>query len=194
VFVLLLVRTKFPPPGRVPAGLFFQADFYLALMTFLSTGHPAPNWYLALTMGFAVFVFGNFFCFWICPFGSGVDLLNLIFFRRRWPLRWKLPRWCRSGRYILLGLMVSLSAGIFFRLSIPFVAWLFDPFGLMVRGLTLKNWPFLVLLVVISGSIILPRSWCFYLCPLGTCYTLLAKARGKILSKKGRGDGADQPS
>ncbi|HPP13126.1 MAG TPA: hypothetical protein PKW42_10380, partial [bacterium] len=52
VFVLLLVRTKFPPPGRVPAGLFFQADFYLALMTFLSTGHPAPNWYLALTMGF----------------------------------------------------------------------------------------------------------------------------------------------
>jgi ferredoxin len=135
VFCLfLLVRTRFPFQAFPPPDAFLQVSPLLAVFYFLKT--RAVAWFLwpsLLTIALAV-VFGRFFCGWICPLGTSLDL----FFRVFGPIApesTKSPEWGRSLRIFLA---VVLGATGIVGLNL----WgFFDPLSIFVRGYTVVVHP-----------------------------------------------------
>lgn len=120
-----------------------------------------------------VLIFGNFFCFWICPLGSMVDIGKKVCLRSRWNFQWKLPKWTGKIRYFILAIIIAAAiAGRFFKMPYS-IEWLSDPFVIMTRAVWIRGWWLVYLLFLVAISIILPRFWCFRICPLGALYYLL---------------------
>ncbi|GEM_PF-818745 len=191
LFILFLVRTKFPGPGKLISPVFFRLDLFLAVTSFFSSGYRTGPFWPLLFLVIAVVVFGNFFCFWICPVGSSLEFAGFIFCRRRWRVGWKLPFWFRYFRFLLLGLMILISP---FSLvgKLPYLAWLFDPFVITVRALVFGGGWLVFLLVLFVFSITFPRGWCFNFCPLGAFYTLIGRIYPKPWLRQGKQNAAHQ--
>jgi polyferredoxin len=128
-------------------------------------------------------VFGRFFCGWVCPLGSTIDLLDFILT----PVRKKnsLGKYVQTlerklidhpHSWFLLGAVVLT---VFFTPPVlqylhPNV-WIIRIFSLTTLGIV-----FLGLLVLLSLHS--RRIWCTMVCPLGAFYGLLASIPGLRLS------------
>lgn len=143
-------------------------------------------WSLAVIIG--TLIFGRWFCGFVCPLGTLIDLGDNLFLRRQ-----KSPaRGFRNGKYLLL-IFLIIAAG--FGLSL---GPLLDPLMIVNRTLTLVIFPlaahFLALFsalpdvvfteylltlgliaLIIGLSRIAPRFWCRGVCPLGGLLGCLAK-------------------
>lgn len=133
----------------VPVNLFFRLDplngaaAMLAGRAFLMAFWPALV-LLALTA-----LFGRFFCGWICPLGTLLDIAHRLIrpVTRRTNLLFggRFSSW-RPFRYVLL--VVVLMAGVW---SFPLVGYV-DPFGLLMRGWTIVVDPAWHGLVTMAGG------------------------------------------
>jgi len=124
-----------------------------------------------LSITFLTLIFGRFFCGWICPLGSFIDLVDKVVDRSP-----KLIK-AKKIKYYLLFIFLVLAAG---GVS---VAWLLDPISWVARtaGTLIRNTPqlkivilfiiFLVLFSVFTGR----RGFCRILCPLGAISALVAR-------------------
>ena len=127
LFLFLFRKTDYSGSDEIPyaVNLFFRwdplvaASAMLAAKAFLAVLLPAVA-VIVLTM-----LLGRFFCGWVCPLGTLLDLAHRII-----P-----PRPAGSGgryrpvKYVLLGLILT---GALFGL--PLVGY-FDPFSILVRGM-----------------------------------------------------------
>jgi polyferredoxin len=144
----------------------------------------APLVLLALSV-----VFGRFFCGWVCPIGTLLDIVRPLFFWQKGATG-VLGHGFRAGgnsrlRYFLLAGVVL--AGAF---SIQALDWL-DPLvifqrtasGVMTDAFAMQQAPLHAMLSVISlaflGIVLLemwqPRYWCRNLCPLGALLGLVSR-------------------
>lgn len=215
LFLVLFVATDYRGTDEISAAVnsFFRADplvlatFLLATRTFTSLLFPA-----VVVLIFTLLL-GRFFCGWICPLGTILDLVPQRFRTRSTPI------WLRGNLryYILLTIFGAALAG-------SNLAGLLDPIALLLRGLSffvypifgdtirsgwvelyralgesrdhlapgyalLRDWllPFretfyplaVTSALLLAGVIILERfgvrTWCRYLCPLGTLLGLVAR-------------------
>lgn len=135
------------------------------------------------------FVFGRFFCGWICPLGTTLDLFRpLAFWHKRKSLKpgaglFPANRNSRARYYLLAAI---LGAGVF---SLRYLGML-DPLVIFSRGTTslatLMTAP-AAALVAAGGSLLLaflvilglewwqPRFWCRNLCPFGALLGLVSR-------------------
>lgn len=144
----------------------------------------APLLLIALT-----FVLGRFFCGWICPIGTVLDLVRPLAFWQKRVTR-SLGQGFRSkrnskARYFLLAGVVA--AGFF---SIQAIGWL-DPLVIFHRtagALTTNYFSFqqpplfamlsvvsLAFLAIVSLELWQPRFWCRNLCPLGALLSIFSR-------------------
>lgn len=122
-------------------------------------------------------IVGRFFCGWVCPLGSIIDLVDLLMkpLRRKNPLsRKKLfsDGWLLvhpPSLLILGGLLVT----VFFA---PPVIQFFHPHVWIVRIFSLSTAGIIFLGFLVFLSSISRRFWCANLCPLGALYGLLGSA------------------
>ncbi|MBN1233038.1 MAG: 4Fe-4S binding protein [Candidatus Coatesbacteria bacterium] len=151
------------------------------------------------------FVFGRFFCGYVCPLGNLIDISDWIWIKR---LRKsvKIPRFVFALRWI--NLLVLIGASIY-GVSLLF---LIEPMSLITRFMTTsvtgplkhlaksmqdwlsfmlpEKWTLLnidvpyyhlavynlaAIIIIILLSLLAERFWCRYLCPLGLLYELMAK-------------------
>ena len=145
----------------------------------------APLLLLALS-----FIFGRFFCGWICPIGTLLDWVRpLAFWRSRKSLRNSSglfpPARNRSLRYLILAFIFGASL-----LSLKFLG-LLDPLVIFQRtSTTLASNVFsarqpgirasialisLVLTGIVALELWQPRLWCRSLCPLGALISLVSR-------------------
>ncbi len=130
-----------------------------------------PGLLLAAAMLFLSTVFGRFFCGWICPLGTLLDVSGT-FARKERESGEKFNAAARKGKFVLLAVVAAASvAGVQ-------IAWVLDPLGIVSRLVgTFPGSPAMlaVLLAVCSTVFIRKRFWCRGICPLGALYAITAK-------------------
>jgi polyferredoxin len=153
------------------------ASLYVFIVHGQFLRHIQPTSGIVLVSVLAVTILSRrAFCGWICPFGTLQEWLAAIgkkIFRKRL----EPPAWLdRRLRYLKYGILVvvviaSWSIGtLVFRKYDPYLAT-FD-FGASLDEL----WPgYIVLGIVVMGSLFIERLWCRYACPLGALLGLLSK-------------------
>lgn len=127
VFLVLFLMTEYRGSDRVGVAVnaFFRADPLAGLSTLLAT----KEWSPLLLPGFLVLLFtailGRFFCGWICPLGTLLDLITTRIAKTA-PIAWLKGK----AKYWLL--LPLLTASIF-NVNL---AGLLDPIAILVRALT----------------------------------------------------------
>jgi len=186
VFVVLFARTAYgisPIAGDLP----FRFDPLILLITSIALRAVLPATLLALAVVALTLVFGRFFCGFMCPLGTTIDLFDSVL--RRPKIRATRLQYLKYG--VLLFLIVAAAFGV------SFIAW-FDPLVITERVLTLLFHPagtrlaalFRVTRVqhyselyialasfaaILGLGFIAPRFWCRNVCPLGALAALPAR-------------------
>ena len=149
--------------------------------------HHFPFYVLGLLTLFGV-VLGRVACGLLCPFGLVQDLLHKIP-GPKWRVPKKIDRPARYLKYVvLLVLVILLPAFAMTKTGVtpPYFCQYVCPAGTLEGGIPLMianpalrklasalfSWKVLVLAAVVAVSVLIPRPFCRYLCPLGAFYAL----------------------
>jgi len=142
LFTLLFFLASDPLPSFVPVDLFLKFDSLAALTTMLAARQIHAALLLSLITVAATFLFGRFFCGYICPLGTLIDFSKELFPRKK-TLPGENSTATQPKYFILLSLIICCLLG--FNL----VYW-FDPIAFITRVYTLLLYP-LVFLLLNSG-------------------------------------------
>lgn len=134
-------------------------------------------------------LFGRIVCGWLCPFGLVQDLLFKIPPKKK--IR-RLPgeKYLRKIRYVVLVVMcilLPMLAKGSYGVGMPWFCKWICPSGTLLGGIPLLalneelrsvigwlfTWKLFLLVVIITGSILMFRPFCRYICPLGAIYGLM---------------------
>ena len=164
----------------IVGGLVLNAQYSSEqIVTLLSLETPAAKlsgtFLLVLGVPLLVILFGNLYCGYVCPFGAAQELLGYLLPRRLKPA---VPRaQMRPGRFVRYAVLFVLVVAFFVSRNRTTLAG--DPlirifsFQPSSSGLGWPGWIWLVLIVVLPGSLLVVRFWCRYLCPTGAFLSLL---------------------
>jgi ferredoxin len=134
LFLILFVQTEYRGHDEINAAVnsFFRAD-PLVLFSYLLAA-KSWTWLLlpAVLMVFATLVLGRFFCGWLCPLGTILDLLTS-------RIKKTAPIKALKGNTKHWLLLPLLSASLF-NLNL---SGLLDPIAILLRGLTFLFYPLL---------------------------------------------------
>jgi len=134
LFLVLFLMTEYRGSDRIVAAVngFFRADPLTAVTTMLATKSFVPLLLPGLLVLFFSLFLGRFFCGWLCPLGTLLDLVTKRVGKSVAPLTIH-----RSVKYWLL---LPLLAASLFGLNL---AGLLDPIAILLRGLTFALHPLL---------------------------------------------------
>ncbi len=129
----------------------------------------------ALIVVLIIFLFGRFFCGWICPMGILLDYSHKLTVEKN-----KRFGALRKNREKYIVLLIVLAASLIFNFTIPY---LYSPPGIVYRiliyytlrgviGADLAILLFLLILDVFATRY--GRTWCNTLCPLGTIISIFS--------------------
>ncbi|MBN1766590.1 MAG: 4Fe-4S binding protein [Sedimentisphaerales bacterium] len=151
----------------VAGGWFFNMQYSSEhVITILSGAWPkislSQTFLLVVVVPLVVFLLGNIYCGYLCPFGAIQEIISFIL-----PVKWRtLPtretmRWARFGKYIMLLVLVCL-----FFLSWDRQVLESDILtGVFSRYWSEYHWEIIVFMLL--ASLVFVRFWCRYLCPAG---------------------------
>lgn len=149
----------------------------------VSSKYKFPYYILGLLLIFGA-VLGRTVCGFLCPFG----LLQELLYKIPSP-KIKKNKWTRRMSMLKYVVLVVLVIGFPLMLSVPGFCKYICPAGTLeggvfllavnetLRGLAgmLFTWKMLVLAVVLLSAVLIYRSFCRFLCPLGAFYGLFHK-------------------
>ena len=128
LFLLLLLQTVYPADFIIPVDSFLRLDQLVAIGTILASRSLAIHLIPPLVLIILTLLLGRFFCGWICPLGTTLDISDRLFF-----IRFRLPKIKYNTRlrnlkyYILIAFIV----GAIFSSQL---IWLADPLSIVTRS------------------------------------------------------------
>ena len=137
-FLYLILLTDFTGEDRPngPAEFFFQIDPLVLVDTFLTSGVIETGLLWSLITLAVTFVFGRFFCGWVCPMGAIHNLFASLRKAKKSTLM-RTERWVPVQRWKYTGLVALLLAGIG---GFHITGWL-DPLCFLERGVATSIYP-----------------------------------------------------
>lgn len=187
LFIVTAWAAAYPPNAKIDENMFLRVDPLAGITAAWESGlwlYLLPAWILlGLTL-----VSGRFFCAWICPLGSGLEMLPSLEKRRARKISRLRPRDIFGRtigpddrrirlKYVFLGILLLL-----FALGINAI-WIFDPLVIANRAVIfvlLGGVPFLFLALVVLTVVVGPRFWCQEMCPFGACLSLVSMAGSRL--------------
>lgn len=186
LFIVSFIETRYPVPVTFQH-LFLRFDPLILLVVSIALRAIASALLVALVVIAATLVFGRFFCGFVCPLGTTLDLGRVLVRPAR-----RNAGGPRAVKYSILLFLIAAAA-----LGASFIH-LFDPLVLVERSLTLVFHPVVTFLAGIFqrgapvvytesalalGALALilgldrlsPRFWCRNLCPLGGLLALCSR-------------------
>ena len=158
-------------------GIFMGGGFSINdVMTLLSWHVPVflnnLYWYslVAIAVGLTIFA-GRFYCGWLCPFGAFLELLYRV------PIQLKISaiadRLLKSVKYVNFLILVLIAFVLANNVVAVYLAGVIEPFATFyeLHG-DVISWTWLMM--VLAGSIAIPRFYCRYFCPLGAFFALVS--------------------
>ena len=145
--------------SHITSGIWVGPRFYLS---------DLPLLILVVFTVITTILWGRVFCGFLCPFGVIQDLLEKIFPKRfRISISTKVHKNGLKLKYIFLAIILG-SAASGSRVSIY---QYFEPFGtVFFRSTSMTLW--LIALFFLGMSLVVPRFYCRYACPLGAALAL----------------------
>ncbi len=139
-FTYLFFRASYPLTSWIPVDFFLRADPLIALGTVLSSRAVIAKALPAVILIGLTLLFGRFFCGYICPMGTLLDLFDKL-------LNIKRPRFVERLRrlkfYLLIGILAASITG-------ANAVYLFDPIAILTRTYTILLYPLLILFTNLS--------------------------------------------
>ncbi len=113
------------------------------------------------------------FCGWLCPYGAMLELLNKIYHKLFPKGRFELPERINNKliylKYIIFMLILGAS---FYSFMLSEYMTEVEPFRTFVLKLN-REWYFVLYFMILTiGSMVIFRSFCRYLCPLGAALAI----------------------
>jgi MauM/NapG family ferredoxin protein len=151
-FSTLFVFATYKLPNWLPADIYLRLDPLLGMNAIFAAREIISRALWALVTIGATVVIGRFFCAYVCPMGVSIDLLDLLFFRKKKRQGLKLEVSLRKVKYFLLIIFITAAiAGLS-------LAFLMDPMALLTRFYTFFLYPFVTTLINLSLDLIRPLS------------------------------------
>ncbi len=186
LFIYFFVQTQYGI-AVTSQNLFFRVDPLIFIIASIAYRAIIAAALLSILLVIATLIFGRFFCGFMCPLGTTIDIFDSITNHKK-----HIKLSFKNGKYLmLLFLIISALVGSSFL-------HFFDPLVLFERSLTLVFYPvvsfligifaivtepvfietilvLMVFAVIIGLGIFAPRFWCRNLCPLGGILAVLSK-------------------
>jgi polyferredoxin len=182
IFLLLFICLLLSAPrlvyGPLNSAVIFRLDPLITIIGSISERYIFPGLLLSLVMLFLTALLGRFFCGWMCPLGTTLDLIG-VFGKKRQVQSDVFNRRIRRPKFFILAVIVLAAiAGVQ-------IAWLFDPMVIMSRLIIFNaavpikayhfsyaEWMLVFFAAAVIPAFFVKRFWCRALCPLGALYSL----------------------
>ena len=139
-FTYLFFRAAYPLTSWIPVDLFLRADPLLALATTFSSREIMVKALPAVILVVLTVLLGRFFCAYLCPLGTVLDLLQSLTGTHK-------PRFVERAKnlkfYLLTALLVASITG-------ASLIYLFDPLIILTRTYTIVFYPLFIFLTNLS--------------------------------------------
>lgn len=134
LFIYILWSTTYPLTGMIMPGMIFKADPLIMVMVSLSERVLLPGAVISIIMLIIAIIVGRYFCGWICPLGTAIDMAAAIK-KRHLILPDKKNAVLRKIKFYFLG--------IFFILALAGrqAAWILDPLVIAARFVSMNMIP-----------------------------------------------------
>lgn len=131
----LIIQTAFPLELKIPVDLYLRLDPFIGIITILTKKGVILRMLPAFGVLLLVFIFGNFFCGWICPMGATIDFFDRVLFREKKRVKKLDDQPLRRLRYGVL-IFSTITGLMAFQ-----VMYLLDPISLITRTLVISFYP-----------------------------------------------------
>ncbi|MEA3489405.1 MAG: 4Fe-4S dicluster domain-containing protein [Candidatus Omnitrophota bacterium] len=134
LFVYILWSTTYPLKGILPPETFFRTNPNIVIFTSVSERLFLPGLAVCLGMLVLTLFLGRFYCGWVCPLGTVIDLTGAAR-KKKIPVKGRAGAKLRKIKFFLLGaVLVSALFGVQ-------AAWVLDPMVIMARFVSLNLIP-----------------------------------------------------
>lgn len=134
IFVYILWSTTYPLKGLFSPKILFNIDPLVMFFAAISERVLLSGLIFSSIMLGLTFIFGRFFCGWLCPLGTLIDCVGA-FRKKKVVLKDAQNAKVRKGKFVILGLV------IFFAVIGVQIAWIFDPIVILARVISLNIIP-----------------------------------------------------
>ncbi len=147
LFLITIIQTLWPVESWLPADFFLRLDPFAGLTTMLSARDfqsVIDKFLPAIILVMLTIVLGRFFCNWVCPLGTTLDIWERIIHGKRKNI--KKPRIKHSKQlrnlkyYILAAFVISALFGLQ-------AAWIMDPVPIATRSIGVTIYSYSTFLV-----------------------------------------------
>ncbi|MCK5453026.1 MAG: 4Fe-4S binding protein, partial [Calditrichia bacterium] len=133
-FFYLFIRARYPYETGISSDLYLRFSPLAPLFYFIDTLSVPLFFWPALVILIATLFLGRFFCSWVCPLGSSLDIFDRLF---RVPSNKISEKWVKL-RWLKFGILSSAIVMAIFSIHI----WgYFDPLAIMMRLTTIIFYP-----------------------------------------------------
>jgi polyferredoxin/ferredoxin len=157
-FIFLFLRARYPYEVTLSSDIFLRFSPLVPLFYFIDNLSLSLIFWPALLILLLTIFVGRFFCGWICPLGTTLDIWNRIFktMGKKNNEQWQKLRWIKFG---------ILTASILLAIFSYNVWGYFDPLGIFTRITTVVIYPLLTLFsenLLILGAKVSFLQWAAY--------------------------------
>jgi polyferredoxin/formate hydrogenlyase subunit 6/NADH:ubiquinone oxidoreductase subunit I len=135
-FIFLFLVASYPLKIKIPVDLFLRMDPLIALSSIVSARAFINTFIWAFFVLALTIPLGRYFCGWVCPLGTTLDVTSFVFKNKAGKSYPKL-------RYVKYMILIFLLIGALFSSQL---FWFFDPIALLTRSITLSVWPIITLI------------------------------------------------